>query len=61
VANEGRSSPLSRRLGETLLAHKVWTVVAIIAVIALVQFLFLGIGLGSGDSGVDVGSISAAP
>jgi hypothetical protein len=44
----------------TLRAHKVWTVVLVLLLIALVQFVF-GIGFGSGDSGIEGGQITTAP
>jgi len=52
---------LSKQLHKTFWAHKVWTVVAIVLVIAAFQFLVLGVGLGSGDSGMDTGPITTGP
>jgi hypothetical protein len=45
----------------TLWGHKVWTIVAVLLLIALVQFVFLGIGFGSGDSGIEGRQITTAP
>jgi hypothetical protein len=42
-------------------AHKIWTLVAILVLIGLVQFVFLGVGFGSGDSGIDGGPITTGP
>ncbi len=43
IDEAGRSRSLGR-LRETLAAHKVWTVIAIVAAIALVQLIVMGVG-----------------
>jgi hypothetical protein len=49
------------RLPKALWAHKAWTVIAILGVIAIIQLLFLGVGLGSSDSGIEIGPITTQP
>jgi hypothetical protein len=49
------------QLRTLLSAHKIWALIAILVLIGLVQFVVLGIGFGSGDSGIDGGPITTAP
>ena len=49
------------QLSKAVSAHKVWTVIVALVVLAIIEFLFLGVGLGSSGSGIEIGPITTQP